>query len=404
MASLSFHLKRPQGDKPTSIFILFTANGKRTKVYTDLKILPVKWDTGEQRAKTYRQGNANQVLNDTLDLFREQLLEFYADQRAKGLVPDAQALRAAIEPKEVSAVPEKADALHAFADWIDYCSRSKRPNTIKVYRTALRHLREFGQYTKHPIDFDYFNLGFADKFTSYLMDQRELADSAIHKNLATLKNFLGYAQDRGLHTNTAFKRFTWRRREPSILTLTAHELRAIADLNLPDGSYLDNARALFLLGCYTGLRYSDISTLRPEHIFETSLRITTQKTAEDQIIPLRPEARRIVARVQAGHVRPISNPKLNQYVKELAQLAGIDREVERVRYSGGKRLAERAPKYAFVTTHTARRTFVTLALEDGIEMSRVMKVSGHRTWAAFKRYVNVTDESAADAFAAAYGQ
>ncbi|KAA9332083.1 site-specific integrase [Hymenobacter busanensis] len=404
MPSISFHLKRPQSDKPTSIFIWFNANGHRTKIYTDLKILPAKWDTEEQRAKTYRQGNAPYVLNDTLDLFREQLLEFYAEQRVKGLIPDATALRAAIEPKTIAAVHEEPDALNAFADWINYCSRSKRPNTIKVYRTALRHLREFALHAKHPMGFNDFTLAFADKFTTYLMQQRQLADSAIHKNLTTLKNFLGYAQDRGLHTNAAFKRFAWRRREPSILTLTTREVCAIADLVLPCGSYLDNSRALFLLGCYTGLRYSDISALRPEHIFETSLRITTQKTAEDQVIPLRPEARDIVARIRVGSLRPISNPKLNLYVKELAKLAGIDREVERVRYRGGQRLSERGPKYAYVTTHTARRTFVTLALEDGIEMSRVMKLSGHSTWAAFKRYVNVTDDSAAEAFAAVYGQ
>jgi integrase len=101
------------------------------------------------------------------------------------------------------------------------------------------------------------------------------------------------------------------------MTLTASEVAALEQLELPNSGYLDNARALFLLACYTGLRFSDLVSIRGEHVRGQTLRMTTQKTRETVTVPLRPEALLVVEQLLAGKVRPITNQKLNNYLKEL---------------------------------------------------------------------------------------
>ena len=164
------------------------------------------------------------------------------------------------------------------------------------------------------------------------------------------------------------------------------------------------ARDLFLLSCYTGLRYSDVAALRPQNIADGRLVLTTQKTRQPLTIPLRPEARQLVARMLAGELRQgVSPQKLNAHLKTLGELAEIDTPTERVRFAGAERRKELKPKHEFITFHTGRRTFVTLALEAGLRPDVVMKITGHEDLKSFKRYVNVSRETVLDEFANVYG-
>jgi integrase len=406
MATVAFHLKRPDADTTTPIFILFNADGQRTKIYTGYSVLPQHWNREEQRVKTGKGfPKENGYANDGLALMREKLLEYYSKHRAKGVIPGAQELRKAIEPEVEEQAPTKPAFFACYDAWLEICELTKRPNTLKTYRTTLRHLREFEEHTSSTLTFDVLDAAFGDQFPAYLIKQRSLTDAVVKKNITILKTFLSFATDRGMNENLAYKRFTWRHREPDILTLTKTELQAIAELDLSSRPYLDNARALFLMGCYTGLRFSDLVSLRPEHVYGTSIRLTTTKTSDTLFIPLRPEAQKLVQRMMANEVHPITNQRLNEYVKELGKLATIDRPTERVRYQGGKRLHGQAvPKYELLTTHTARRTFVTLALKDGMWDATVRKITGHKNLKSFSRYIEVTEGDVEDEFVKVYGK
>ena len=404
MAKVSFYLTEPGADKPTPIFAFVSFDGKRVKVYTGLSIHPAYWLKGEQVARTrgYADGGA---VNDTLKLLGERLATCYLNCRATGRNPTAAELRAVAEPEPEAAAPEAAPAAFSavYSEWIEGRKGVRSANTLRTYRTTLRHLTDFQQLKGYAVDFDTITAGFFEQFTGYLMRERSLNDSAVRKNVAILKHFLSYATERGLTNNLEYKRFTWKHREPDILTLTRLELRALESLDLAGRPALDNARALFLLGCYTGLRFSDVAGLRPENILPDRLRLTTQKTRDTLTIPLRPEARPILDRLLSGNLRPITNQKLNGHLKTLGQLAGLATSVEKVRYRGGNRLSETFAKYELLTTHTARRTFVTLALETGVRPEVVMKATGHKSWQTFRRYVNVTEDAVLKEFGAAFG-
>lgn len=114
------------------------------------------------------------------------------------------------------------------------------------------------------------------------------------------------------------------RRELDTLTLTHAEVAALTSLDLSARPALDNARALFLLGVYTNLRFAGVVALHPEHILPDRLRLTIQKTRDSFTVPLLPETRALLARVADGTLRPLHNQVLNRRLKELAALAGID--------------------------------------------------------------------------------
>ena len=395
MANVSFLLKEPNAIKPTPIFAFLSFDGQRVKVYTGLRILPKQWLKADQRAQV-RGYPDNGALNDALELAEERLLSCYREQRAQGQLPSPNALRTAIEPApavmtSVNAVSTRS-FWHHFDEWIALTHSQSKPRSAQVYATAARHLREFGQASGYAVDFGTITLPFGDRYATYLLHTVKLTDNTVAKQVLTLKRFLRWARDRGYTDATGFDRLTWKRQEPDIMTLTAGEVAALEQLELPAGGYLDNARHLFLLACYTGLRFSDLVSIRAEHLRGQVLRMTTQKTRETVTVPLRVEALAIVEQLLAGKVRAITNQKLNDYLKELGQLAGIDAPVEVIRFRGGVRESTTVAKWERLGCHTGRRTFVTLSLERGIRPETIMKVTGHRGWKSFQRYVNVTND------------
>jgi integrase len=120
-------------------------------------------------------------------------------------------------------------------------------------------------------------------------------------------------------------------------------------------------------------------------------------------VPLRPEAVIVVEQLLTGKVRAITNQKLNNYLKELGQLAGIDAPVEVIRFRGGVRESTTVAKWERLGCHTGRRTFVTLSLERGLRPETIMKVTGHRGWKSFQRYVNVTSDAVEREFRLSWG-
>ncbi|MGI4743397.1 MAG: site-specific integrase [Janthinobacterium lividum] len=395
MAAVSFLLKEPNATKPTPIFAFLSFDGKRVKVYTGLSILPKQWVKANQRAQT-RGYAENGTLNDALELAEERLLACYQQHRAQGLLPSTEALRAAVEPAQAVA-PVVVNAGPTFWGYFDEFIAVTRAQakigSAKVYATVARHLREYEQSSGYAVDFDTITLSFGDRYATHLLHKVRLTDNTVAKQILTLKRFLRWARDRGYTDATGFDRLSWKRQEPDIMTLTAGEVAALEQLVLPAGGYLDNARQLFLLACYTGLRFSDLVSIRSEHVRGQTLRMTTQKTREMVTVPLRAEALAIVEQLMAGTVRPITNQKLNDYLKELGQLAGIDAPTEVIRFRGGVRESTTVAKWERLGCHTGRRTFVTLSLERGLRPETIMKVTGHRGWKSFQRYVNVTSDA-----------
>jgi integrase len=155
---------------------------------------------------------------------------------------------------------------------------------------------------------------------------------------------------------------------------------------------LENIRDIFLLACYTGVRSQDYHKLNNlNRIFGNMLKVRTEKTDEEVIIPLHPIAEYILAKYN-GKPRIITNQKFNTYIKEVCKLAGINEDTTLSRTVGGKRIATTKPKYECVSSHSARRSFATNAYKAGVPTLAIMAITGHRTEKVFLKYVKVTKQ------------
>ena len=172
------------------------------------------------------------------------------------------------------------------------------------------------------------------------------------------------------------------------------ELNTLFELDLNMNPRLEKIRDLFLVGCWTGLRFSDFTGIKKENIDGEFIEVETQKTGEVVVIPIHRQVEAIMKRYKGKTLnslpKPISNQKMNEYLKELGQLAGFNETVSESITKGGIKQTVNHPKWELITTHTARRSFATNQYLAGFPSTSIMKITGHRTESSFMKYIKVT--------------
>lgn len=231
-----------------------------------------------------------------------------------------------------------------------------------------------------------------DKLLGYLLDEKKMVNNSAYKIIGLMKIFLKWSYERGLNNNLTFQKFKIKEEKVDIVTLTNEELDKLAGLNLTDNKRLERVRDLFLFGCYTGGRFSDLNNIERADLKEDVWYLRVKKTRDVLEIPLLNEAFSIIEKYknQPTPLPRISNQKMNVYIKEVCALAEINEPVKIVRYRGNQPLVFEGPKNGFVSVHTARRTFITQSLLRGMKAEVVMSISGHKNFKTFKKYLDIT--------------
>lgn len=272
--------------------------------------------------------------------------------------------------------------------------------------TKATHTK-FSSLKKHLLRFD-------DKLDLKKLDEKKLTDlvayfrqvadmknSTIKKQLGFVKWFLNWTVDKEYPTNKAFKSFNPKLKEAQkqVIYLTQEELNKVRGLEIPDSKqYLERVRDVFLFCCYTSLRYSDVYALRKCDINDGKLSIITKKTHERLTFKLNDKALKILEQyeeipLKQGKALPvISNQRMNDYLKELCELAEIDTPITLVDFIGNVRNENTYPKYSLMGTHTGRRTFICNALKNGMPPHAVMKITGHSDYKAMKPYIDIVSK------------
>lgn len=190
----------------------------------------------------------------------------------------------------------------------------------------------------------------------------------------------------------------------TLTRIVSPPLNRLKDYKIPQTKqYLERVRDVFLFCCFSGLRYSDVYNLKRSDIKPDHIEVTTVKTADSLIIELNNHSKAILEKYKSVHFEDhkalpvISNQKMNDYLKELGELAEINDPVRETYYKGNERIDTVTPKYALLGTHAGRRTFICNALALGIPAQVVMKWTGHSDYKAMKPYIDVADDIKANA-------
>lgn len=406
--TIVFTLKNPHSQTLSSIYARIFYEGFDLKFYISEKINPKYWDNKAKRAKQVAKFREYPEFNERLNRISSDIHSIYRNylNDNNNKIPDTKILKLILD-KELKKIEPKKEEGKSFLTFFEELIKQSlngarvQPNsgkpyskaTIQIYNNTLRRVINFQATRKKIVDFNTIDVDFYNDFTEHLSRRLNLATNTIGKDIKTIKTILNEATERGINTNLQFKsrKFSTTSEQTDSIYLSEDELENIEDLDLSNNQRLDNVRDLFLIGCYTGLRFSDFSILKPEQIKNGYIEIKEQiKTGNPLVIPIHQVVKRIIEKHNGGLPRAITNQKFNEYLKEIGiMVQSLDTPFETTITKGGFKLSKRFKKYELLTTHTARRSFATNEYLNGTPTITIMAITGHRTEKAFLRYIKL---------------
>lgn len=388
--------------------------GKRVDFNTGYRIDVSKWDNDKQRVKN---GCTNKLKQSASEI-NTDLLKYYTDIQSIfkefeviDVAPTADQLRESFNKRNRKDIPIEVELetpaillMDIFDEFVKECGTQNNwtDSTYEKFAAVKAHLNSFDA----NLTFELLNESKLTEYVNYFRDTKNLRNSTIGKQMGFLKWFLRWSKKKGYNSNNAFETFKPKLKttQKKVIFLTWAELTRLREYQIPETKkYLDRVRDVFLFQCFTGLRYSDVFNLRRSDVKESHIEVTTVKTADSLIIELNSHSKAILDKYKDVHfehdkVLPvITNQKMNDYLKELAEVAEINEPVRETYYKGNQRIDETTPKYALLGTHAGRRTFICNALSLGIPAQVVMKWTGHSDYKAMKPYIDIADDIKANA-------
>ena len=379
-------------------------NNKRVDFSTGYRIDFSKWDFDKQKVKsgcTNKLKQSASDINTELQKYYTQIQDLFKIYETQDTIPTAEILKNDFNKinKSVKNKDNNINFLAAFDEFRRECGRQNNwtESTFKKIKSVRNHLDSF----RSELKFEYFDENGLNEYIVYLRETKQMRNTTIGKQIGFLKWFLRWANQKGYNNSKKFESFKPKLKSTpkKVIFLTAEELKKLQEFNIPESKqYLDRVRDVFLFCCYSSLRYSDAYNLKKSNIKKNHIEITTVKTADSLIIDLNDYTRAILKKYEDFHfekdkVLPvISNQKMNDYIKELAELAEINEPIQETYYIGNKRIDTVTPKYSLLSTHAGRRTFICFALSIGIPVQIIMKWTGHSDYKSMKPYIDISDK------------
>lgn len=381
----TYYLAYPNAEL-SSILIAIRHKSKRITISLGVNVAPVNWDKDLQRAKA---GTPDFKFINAKISVAESAIE---KAKTYGKLDDLDISEVAnlfrkemgMEQKETK---PKADLFMPFYQyWVNTPFGKHNPNRANTYR--MRVFREF--LGKVEPTFDEIDYNLYVRYLTYLQ-KKDYKPNMQGSFIKDIKAVMNEAYKRGMHTNVAFQRFEKPSEQVTTVYLTNEEVDRIYNAELSGG--LEQARDLFILGCYTGLRFSDYSRLTAEDAEKEYIDKVQQKTKSEICIPVHPRVRTILRKW--GGSPKISQVKTNLYIKSICAQLGINDTIE-VKDNG--RITHKQ-KWEMVTTHTARRTAATNLLLSGASIHAVMRFLGHSSVTQTETYLRISSKQNAELLA-----
>ncbi len=409
--------------KETRLYVILIIDRKHViKVKTEHVILPKEWDFKKQLKKEKLAGAPE--FNDDLQKLRRDILDKYTkiikDHPDWPFASVTKALQDYAKTKEVPFKDSNKDFFQVLDEFIVSMEGEAAPGTIKKFHTLKNSLIALGKsiHKYENLSFSNIDHSFYDAYTLYLRNQKPrgrqknrpeglqdgLLNDTIGKYIECLKTFCKWAEDRDYNFYYTYKEFSNfskanKKRKKStkdIVTLSLQELKQFYSFNFSDNPSLERVRDLFCFGAFTGQRWSDIERLESAEIQDDIWSFTAFKTKKETEIDLTGYAAPAldILKKYNYNLPKISLTNFNLYIKEAAKIAGIDTQVKIRRYVGSKEIEITKPKYEFIGSHTARKTCVSILLNNyNMNVTHVLQLTGHSDLKTLQKYIN-TDRKA----------
>lgn len=381
---LNFYLASPKAKNETAIVLFIGHNSNRVKHNTPISLNPKFWDKNKQRIKN----NYSQYLrlNRLLDNMYNTAQTYFIECAERIEKPNFDHLKKKL-PKNIDNVEPENFFVDCYNKFVIAKEPIVKSGTIQTYNNALAHFKSIEKHYNHRLSFNNIDYSFEEHLQHYCFTRNSFLNATYNKLLKTLKVFLQWSTDKNYNENEIYRKFKrFPEVENDLIVLNESELKIIEELELDN--YLENYRNLFLIECYTGLRYSDLKHIKKENVKNDYLHVTQTKTSTPIKIPILHNISNLI--IEQTFKKVPSNQKFNNALKEIGELAKLDEEIEMVKISGSARTNVKVIKKDVISTHTGRRTFCTLALKKGMTPHEIMKITGHKKIEVFNKYLRIT--------------
>lgn len=380
--------------KTCTVYLVLTIRDKRTYISTKERVPVDRWNNATQKVSG-RDKFATET-NLLLSSMKSKVETLIIQNKLNAVATTKEAI------EQLITVPDnvKNEAQSFWELWDNYIETQNNhkvisPDTYRQHKNSLKMFQDYDNLRKQRITLETITPHKVDNYIGYLREQGK-KESTLGKEVKNLKTFLNHLANRGQFDSYLIKRIAKPKPHKQMpLVLEDSELMALEAVPLEGG--LAKARDLFLLECYTALRFSDLVGMKPEQRTDTHLTGTIKKTREPFRNAITEDAKRILCKYQGKPLPVLSNPKINAYIKEVAQQAGLNRVVEVVDIRGQDRTATSHPIHELITSHTGRRTFVSRALRNGLSLPQVMQFTGHKNLKTLAAYVGTTESEIMEA-------
>lgn len=408
-SNIQFRLRKPDLEKTTIYVMFYFRNGKRFVYGTGLKIPTALWDDVDMRLKntgvddqTKRENNR---INKKLEEYLDVLYELFRELDKKQINPTKEIVKKKLDNTfKVIPIDDSIDLIQYAEKVIEDSLNGMRLTkkglklqyvTIKGYKTTVFHLNEFKKVHTNSLKLADIDMAFYKKFVQYFHSEKK-ATNTIGKNIKNVKVFMKAAYNEGISQNRVWENegFVTLEEVSDQIYLTMEELKAISKINYSGNKKLTRVRDLFILACYTGLRYADLGKLSKDNLMDGGkmIKLRMNKNTGLVVIPLNPIAKAILDKNDGNPPKMLSNHDFNLNLKTLGENAKINEKVTHTMTVGGVRKDTTQEKYKYITVHTARRTFATNMFLAGVPTISIMKITGHKTEKSFLKYIRISAE------------
>jgi site-specific recombinase XerD len=380
--SILFYIKKSalKSNGKAPIMTRITLNGEIAQFSLKCEVNPDDWNP---RAQRVNGKSANAVkLNGLLDNSRSIIFNHYREISEREATVSAEKVKNAFLGLKTS----QYSLLELFNKHINDLETKIGKELSRItylrYIRARNRLELFMQRKYNVSDFDMreINYSFLCDFEIYLKSHYNCGHNAAMKLIKHLRTIIIIAKNNGWLHADPFANYKFHTEKTERAFLTQQELENIMNKSFSI-KRLDQVKDVFLFSCFTGLAYIDVFNLRENNIresFDGNLWIIGKrvKTNVSYNVPLLDVPRMIIEKYKGtlltGELLPvISNQKMNAYLKEIADMCGIDK---------------------LLTFHVARHTFATtVTLSKGVSIESVSKMLGHTNIKTTQIYARITD-------------
>ncbi len=388
-------------DKRGACFVRMRVSAQgRIDLYTGITVLPKEWSEARQRVKQgcVVNGYPYNVLNETLDKQEQFVRDYFALAATRSVEPSLQDLKTRFNRKfKIGETAKAEEFFMAFEQFRKQQQKARawKKDMIDVFERLQKSVETF----KPDMKFSDLSVKTMDAFMTHL--SKTMYNDTIIKNLSYLRQFIVWAQKRNYPIHEEY--FTF---EPRLQTakkqvrfLTKEELDTIYSLDLGYDEQLERTRDFFVFQCYTALRYSDLKQLKHDNIHKRAngdyyIDLVTEKDEDRVSYKLASRAVEIYKKykdylLDDDLVFPVlSNQKYNEHLKDLGKAAKLQGEWIDYEYRLDQKEIIRTKKED-LSTHTARRTFVSLAHAAGSTLDEIAMITSHSDVSKMKPYLKV---------------